>query len=67
MFPDLKTKTKEDTEEEEEEEEEETKAYNDRLHFIRSICFSGRAAEEDRKKKKPIPHWLILLYIRYIS
>ena len=59
MFSDLKSKTKEEIK-----EEEETEAYNDLLRFIRSICFAGRADEEDGKKNKPLPHWLI--YIAYL-
>ena len=59
MFSDLKSKT-----EEEIEEEQETEAHNDRLRFIRSICFAGSADEEDGKKKKPLPHWLI--YVAYL-
>ena len=68
MFPYLNRKAKEDIEEEEEDdEEEEAKAYDDRLHFIRSIGFSRCADEEDGKKKKPKPHSLVLLHICYVS
>ena len=59
MFSDLKSKTKEEIE-----EEQETEAHNDRLRFFQSICFAGRADEEDGRKKKPLPHWLI--YIAYL-
>ena len=55
--------------EDEEAKEEETSAQkrNSFVKFLRSILFAGREDEEDemlRKKKKPLPHWLI--YIGYV-
>ena len=52
--------------EEAKEEETSTQKRNSFVKFLRSILFAGREDEEDemlRKKKKPLPHWLI--YIGY--